>query len=369
MTPAELFAEFETVFGRRKFAAGLLVAYIDLLNSLDVPQLAIGSFDEFLELFPRQTTTAAGHRANTLIVMKPDGRTTSLRPFYNEAERFYRAEMKRFDYPSAAPHATQAWADYTHWLDSLVTYSAEELAALREAVNAFVLERLVSQAFDPSSIKVEPPLFKLLLENFDMAARRGEPSGASFQGIVFGFLRADNPHLQIEIEKVRTGTKRLQRVGDVDGWEGKRLAITAEVKQFTLASNDVPDLEAFANAAGLRGALGVVAALAYAEGVRQELEEIGVIPIDRTDMVRIVELWDPLKQRTAVASFVYYASHIEKNSSLAERIQTFLKDSEETWRAERATAAESAENVATPADKDEGDASVAFAPDEENERD
>jgi hypothetical protein len=31
-----------------------------------------------------------------------------LRPFYNEAERYFRAEKKRFDYPSCAPHATQA---------------------------------------------------------------------------------------------------------------------------------------------------------------------------------------------------------------------------------------------------------------------
>jgi len=46
--------------------------------------------------------------------------------------------------------------------------------------------------------------------------------------MVFGFLRADNPHLQIEIDKVRTGSKRLQRVGDIDGWEGARLAISAE---------------------------------------------------------------------------------------------------------------------------------------------
>ena len=41
-------------------------------------------------------------------------------------------------------------------------------------------------------------------------------------------------------------------------------------------------------------------------------------------MLRIVELWDPLKQRTAAASMVYYARHVEKNSFLAERIDEFL---------------------------------------------
>jgi hypothetical protein len=41
-------------------------------------------------------------------------------------------------------------------------------------------------------------------------------------------------------------------------------------------------------------------------------------------MVRIVELWDPLKQRTAVTSLVYYVRHVEKSSALAERLTAFL---------------------------------------------
>jgi hypothetical protein len=50
----------------------------------------------------------------------------------------------------------------------------------------------------------------------------------------------------------RTGSKRLQRVGDVDGWEGGRLAISAEVKQYALSIDDTRDLESFSNAIGQR---------------------------------------------------------------------------------------------------------------------
>jgi hypothetical protein len=46
-------------------------------------------------------------------------------------------------------------------------------------------------------------------------------------------------------------------------------------------------------------------------------------------MLAIVALWDPLKQRTAVNSLVYYARHVEKNSSLAGRIEAFLKEAAE----------------------------------------
>jgi hypothetical protein len=324
MTPDALYAEFVAGFPARKFSAGLLVAFIDLLTAIGVPGAGLADFNAVLARFPRQLTTAAGKRANTLIVAVA-GRTQSLRPFYNAAERCFRAEHKRFDYPSCAPHATQAWGDYLPWLDALATFTPAQAAALRERVCAFVLETLASQEFDPATITVEPPLFRMVIENFDIAAQKGEPSGAAYQGIVFGFLRADNPHLQVEIEKVRTGAKRLQRVADIDGWEGKRLAISAEVKQYGLKIEHVPDLHSFANEVGRRGALGAVFALGFADGVRAAIEDLGVKALDPDDMLRIVELWDPVKQRVAVTSFLYYVHHVEKNSALAKRVEAFLE--------------------------------------------
>ncbi len=327
MNGDQLFSQFVDGFPARRFTAGLLVAFIDLYLELGVPGSGFDSLESVLAANPRQLTTSAGRRANTLIVKRPDGSTLSLRPFYNAAESYYRAEHSRFDYPSCAPHATQAWGDYTAWLDALATFDEASLRELRERVNKFVLENLKSQAFDPASVKVEPPLFRLWLEEFDMkSSGKSEPSGASFQGGVFGFLRADNPHLQVEVDKVRTGSKRLQRVGDIDCWEGSRLAISAEVKQFDLKPDDVRDLTAFANATGQRGTLGLVVALGFLEGVRAALEGLGLRTLDRVDMVRIVELWDPLKQRTAVASLVYYARHVEKNASLGDRIDAFLAE-------------------------------------------
>lgn len=323
MTPEELLEDFEAGFASRRFSAGLLIAFVDFFTELGTPTLLLADFDAFLAMFSRQVMTNAGKRANTLIVAR--GETTlSLRPFYNAAERFFRAEHKRFDYPSCAPHATQAWGDYRGWLDALVSYDAAQLALIRNSVADFVLATLKNQAFDPSSVKVDPPLFQMLLEEFELTAQPGEPTGAAFQGMVFGFLRADNPHLQIEIDKVRTGSKRLQRVGDIDAWEGSRLAISAEVKQFELKADDVPDLEAFANATAQRGAIGIIAALGFKDGVRELLVGMGLRAVDREDMLRIVELWDPLKQRTAAASLAYYARHVEKNSSLGERVESFL---------------------------------------------
>jgi hypothetical protein len=324
MTPDQLFQDFEKGFPGRKFSAGLLLAFIEFFRELKIPAMKAKSLEEVLVKFPRQEMTSGGKRANTLIVALPDGKTLSLRPFYNKADAYFRAEHKRFDYPSCAPHATQAWRDYLPWLDALATFKEKQLEALADRVATYVLDALPSQAFDPATVKTDPPLFRKLLESFDMTSQKGEPTGAAFQGTVFGFLRADNPHLQVEIDKVRTGSKRLQRVGDIDGWEGARLAISAEVKQFGLKSDDVPDLEAFANETGRRGALGLVVALEFLEDARKLVEATGVKALDRKDLLRIVELWDPLKQRTAVASLIYYARHVEKNSSLGDRLEAFI---------------------------------------------
>jgi hypothetical protein len=325
MTPQEVYQAFETGFESRKFSAGLLIAFIDFFLKLNVPELGASNLEDVLREFPRQETTAAGKHANTLIVKLPNEKTLSLRPAYNAIERFFRAEQKRFDYPSCAPHATQAWGDYKSWLDSLAGFSREQLQELRQQVVDYVLTNLQSQAFDPASVTVEPPLFRLLLESFEMKAAKGEPTGAAFQGIVFGFLRADNPHLQVEIDKVRTGSKRLQRVADIDGWEGARLAISAEIKQKVLKLTDVPDLHGFANEIGRRGALGLVVALDFEDGVRDAIEDLGLKALNANDLLEIVELWDPLKQRIAVASLIYYVRHVEKNASLAQRLDAFLE--------------------------------------------
>lgn len=326
MTPEEIYDEFVDEFARRKFVGGLLVALIDFVLELGVPTSTVSSFEELRGAFPQQDRTRAGDRANTLIVQRKDGSTLSIRPAYNQAERFFKAEHHRYDYPSCAPHATQAWDDYEEWIDALCRLSEEELKGLRRRVVEYVLEELPDHKFQPGSIEVEPPVFRLVLDGFDFSSPEGEPSGAAFQGAAFGFIRADNPHLQVEIDKVRTGSSRRQRVGDIDGWDGERLAVTAEVKAYTLSASDIEDMSDFAHQVNRREAIGLVVAFGFEEEARDLLLESGVKPLSIEDLVGIVDLWDPAKQRIATKSFVYYAHHVEQNAVLIDRIDEFLEE-------------------------------------------
>lgn len=335
--PDEILSELEGGFIRRKFAAGVLIAMIDFLESLDVYQdESIKDFRSFIDKYPRQQFYGKDNkkRANTLIIDVGGGKTASLRSFYDEAEHLLRATHKRFDYPSCAPHATQAWHDYVHWLDSLCGYSGSQASNLRSRVVDFVLKELPDQAFDPNSIVRAPPLFELFLEQFSFDTHKGELTGAAYQGTVFGFVRADNPHLQVEIDKVRTGSKRLQRVGDIDAWDGSRLAVTAEVKQYALGSKSIDQLASFAHETSRRASIGIVAALEIDDEARDMVEGLGLYPLSKEDMLNIVRLWDPMKQRTAVASLLYYIKHVEKSSSLGERVDQFFQTLEATDRGE-----------------------------------
>ena len=328
MNHKQLLSAFKEEFERRKFVAGLLIAFIRFFRKLDALGQKYPSLDDFFQAFPQLATTSQGQTANTLIVLLPSSgakqKTLSIRPFYNEAERFFRAENKRFDYPNCAPHATQAWHDYRAWLDALLRLTTPQAEALEQAVSEFVLSKLPSHEFTGEGLEPLEQRFARLLQEFSFIAFKGEPAGSAFQGVVYAYIRADAPHLHLDVSKVGAGSKRLHRVGDIDGWEGERLVLSAEVKHFDMKRHDISDLSAFANQVSARKAMGIVVALSFGDDARNDLEGMGLRTLAIDELARVVELWDPLKQRAAVAAFTYYSHHIEKSSVLMQRLKLFL---------------------------------------------
>ncbi len=300
------------------------MSMIELLRFADATNRKYSTLDEFYLAHPRKLITGGGGRANTLIIVLKDGKTQSIRPFYEAFVRWLRIENKRLDYPKAAPHATQAWADYTHWLEGLLNLTDAELLALEAQTRTFVLAELAEHVRDTAGIKREPLRFSLFLEHFDFKHHKGENTGAAYQGTVFGYIRADAAHLQVETASVRTGGKRENRVGDIDALNGENLVIAAEVKQSVLKLDDVPEFEELATQVSNQGALGLVVALDFAEGVREQLKEMDLEPVSRQELADRVRLWDALKQKVAVEALVYYVTRIEHNTPLRTRVNKFF---------------------------------------------
>ncbi|SCK08975.1 hypothetical protein VAR608DRAFT_0299 [Variovorax sp. HW608] len=314
---------------RRQFLPGLLVAFIDLINQVRAQGRLYNSLDAFLQDFPRQERTHDGGKANTLIVATGPDTTLSIRPAYSRFEKWARGEHSRFDYPSMAPHATQAWGDYEHWLAGLVGMPNKQLSLLEQRVRAFTLDHFASHEVDASTLKREPPRFRLFLEKYDFT-KGGDRSGAAYQGTVFAWVRADSPHLQVQVHKVRTGSKRIGKVGDVDARDGEILVLAAEVKQFKVKTEDVSDFTEFANLVTRHRALGLVVALSFEDEARKALVDLGLEPVTKQDLIDRVRLWDALKQRNAVQALLFYVTQVEQNKPLIDSVQGFFAELEKS---------------------------------------
>ncbi len=304
----------------RKYVGGLLPSFCDFLIELGTPAKGYQSLAALFGDYPQIT-----QGVSTLTVSLSTGGQKTIRPAYEKYHHIYIVDNHRLDYPRSQPYATGKWSDYRDWLDAMVGMSQTDLEWLARSTVEFVLEELEDQSFDPSSVRVEPPIFKWLLERFDFAARaKGEPTGAAFQAMVFGYIRADAPHLQVEARKARAGSARTKGIGDIDAWEGEKLVISAEVKHFVVGLGNIGGFTHFANSISERAALGLVVAQDFQEGCRPQIEQLGLIPLSVSDLIRIVSLWDPLKQRAALNAFQGVVVHKEQNSGLIERVRAFL---------------------------------------------
>ena len=307
---------------RRVFAGGLLPAFCEFFIGLGQPADGYADLSAFYDKHPQVTDGV-----NTLTVLQ-DGdkkKRKTIRQPYEKVARFYIFDNERVTFPSAAPHATGQWHDYQPWIDTLVTLTPIELADLADKAKEFMLSFLPERTFDPSSVVVQKPIFHILLEKFRWAERRGsEKTGAAFQAMVFAFIRADAPHLQVETRRVRTGGARVHGVGDVDAWNGRQLTISAEVKHFKVAASDVEDLTKFIGKVKQGGALGMIVATEFDAGVVQMIEDKGLRAVTLADVTRIVSLWDPLKQDAALNAFEYAIWQKEMSVELGQRLNEFL---------------------------------------------
>ncbi|MGC1273732.1 MAG: hypothetical protein WBC44_08505 [Planctomycetaceae bacterium] len=319
MTKRELIDEVKEVFKTRKSTAGLCLAFIDFLRELDAVPKRFRDLNAFFQAFPQEVRTASNKQAITLIVSRGSGRTLSIRPFYNRREKaFY--EQGRYSYPSMAPHATQAWGEYRHWIETLLRLTNRELDEVEKSVFDFVLGELKDQRVDPDSLTPLQRPFYDLLSRFDFSTGR---TGAAFQGASFAFLRADNPQIQLDVKRVRTGGRRVGRIGDIDGYSGRRLILSGEAKHRSLEAGDVSDFARFRDEVARHRASGIILAQNFTEEARQRFQDEGLRCLSLDDLIRQAELWDPIKQRAAIDAFEFYCYHVERDADLISRFEEF----------------------------------------------
>lgn len=308
---------------QQNFWPALCLAFVSQCEAtLDLAGKA--SDDDPFVSFPIQTE-ASGRTVNTLnFRVGGDGKKVTLRPRFNEAAEVIRIGMRR-DHPSAAAHATQAWPPYRPLIELLFQMAPNARTRFAEYVWEHGVLAAPERRWATKAERIVRP-FEKVLADFD--THNARPGGALFQGLVYGFFKADSPGLTLESHQVNTGSSRVDMPGDVAGFRGNEVELAVEVKDYeitvqTVESVLVDFLEDLVEAPNTTA---VVVAEKVDDASRERLAESNVIAISRQELRDRVITWDLPKQQEALRGAIYYLSRIQKKTQLVERLVDFLTE-------------------------------------------
>lgn len=315
-------------FGRSRYQLGLaldmaLLAQQLSLNDPEAKQFRSGLTLE--NLFARYTrvTARGGVDANTL-TLTFSGREIGIRRLEEEVGELF-IQLNRPGYPSAYVYNTGQWHKYqVTLLVPCFRLSEAGRFALCSDLIQFGLDNLPPSHLlgrDKSRVR----LFETILRDYPRA-HKGERAGSVFQGIAAGYMKADRPHLDLIVDKTRTGSAKQNRIGDIDGYYGLDLEVTAEVKDHTLAATDVEsELGEFLLRVGQNRVMGLVFTRSIDDGAANAIRSHRVGWFTLESLLAAVEKWDWRKQDAAVHGLLHFLAHIEQNPAAVTRLLDFIR--------------------------------------------
>lgn len=303
---------------RRNYLKGVYPAFIILAEWL-CDQNAVESIQNVYAEFPPVETLSTG-TANTLILGDPN---LSLRTAYNNVETVIRHDLQRPDYPNCAPHATQSWSQYSSEFSSICAMRPGERKALMEMLWNRILAIPPIEAQDGMEREIRP--FEHIVLNFPTAPH--EPPGVVLQALAYAYYRADSPSVTFRPYKVGSGSSRVGAAGDVDGWIGKVLSLSVEVKDKRIDEDNLNETDQFIRQlTRWPNATGIVLATEFSKGAIDYLAERNILAFDRSRMAINVSYWDVPKQKLAVQELYYYFGVIQRHAGLTARFEAFCRE-------------------------------------------
>lgn len=277
------------------------------------------------ELFNRYefVTSRDGRTANTLS-LKYQSQTIGIRKIEESVVDLF-GELSRPGYPSAYVYNTGQWHKYQDTL-LIPCFQLSESSRyhLANALIDYALEHLTASRFYGREI-ARVRLFEEILSHYSRT-QAGENSGAVFQGLAYGFIKADRPHLSLIVDKVRTGSARQHRIGDIDGYFGLDLELSVEVKDHPLTKDNVAkELGEFLGKVTGDKVMGLAFVLEADDKAKSEMQSHGVDCLTLGNVLWIAGQWDWRKQDAAVHGLLHYLAHVEQNPDAVERLLEFIK--------------------------------------------
>lgn len=305
------------------------VAYYGLL--LDFPLLAEAishddgslntyeadlSSDDLLNRYDRKD-------AKTLTILHA-GTDHGIRSIHEDLIDLFR-DLGRTNFPSSAPHTTADWDDYRDELAASFRLSCAGRYELADRLIDFGLSKLTRRTFDARDEPLPRPFTEILRQY--SRQDENEEAGSAYQAMVYGFVKAEWPHLSLRTSKLRTGSSRQNRTGDVDGYIGPDLMVSVEAKDKVVddgvVRRELTDLRQLAEDTG---AIALVVCESITDSARSTLNDDGVVVLTDAEMEDHLTMWDYHKQNDAVQGMIHYFKNVEENPDATRRVLTFVRE-------------------------------------------
>lgn len=261
-------------------------------------------------------------KANTFSVTF-NGKVYGIRKLEELVLKFFH-KLERSAYPSAYVYNTGQWKKNEPLILLCFMLSEEGRYLAVQNLISYGLENMKKNTTF-SNLRDRDSLFSKIIKNYPRSSPN-ENGGLVFQAISFGYIMADRPHLSVIADKVRTGSARQKRTGDIDCYLGISPICSLEVKDLDLNEvNYERQISEFIRECNRNNIFAIVITKSQDEVVKNFIKENNAVIIDENFLVNIVSTWDDEKQNIAVNAVFHYLSHIEQNIDAVYRLGAYIQ--------------------------------------------
>ena len=320
----QLIAAEQSEFASSKGTLGLAIDFLMIAEELSQADEWVSEFDPAVSAAGVLDRYDQASVKSTLTITH-DGEKYAIRPVQNAVIDLFREDLKRTNFPSSPGHHTGEWERYTNLLAMAFQLSRDGRYVAVQRLFDYGLEQLEGKDITHR----EPPFpspFAAVLHDYDRS-HPDEEGGLTYQAWAYGYVTAMWPHLSLEASKVRTGSSRQNRYGDIDGYQGPDLILSVEVKDRAIDSSNV-DSELGSMMELAENATTIVVAIcrSASDDAIAELRASDVNVLTDAELEKRLQLWDYHKQNRALQGMAHYLTNIEEDPGALQRLLRFIED-------------------------------------------
>ncbi|WP_232687990.1 hypothetical protein [Halobacterium zhouii] len=319
----ELVELAESYFDGSKGTLGLALDFVIVGEQISQTDDAVNGYDSSVKV--DDVLDQYDQVAKSTLTLELDGERYGIRPVHNEVITLFREELNRTNFPSSPGHHTGEWKRYDDMLEVAFQLSRPGRYEATQRLIDVGLDRLEQQSLPTR----EPPFsnpFHEILQHYERS-HPDENGGAAYQAFAYGYVKAKWTHLSLTASKVRTGSSRQNRYGDIDGYVGPDLMLSVEVKDRDITQGNVKDeLGVMMQLANDTTAMVIALCRSVSPDAQELLESEGVTVITDADLEQEIKSWDYHQQDRATQGMVHYFYHIEENPRAVQRLLRFIEE-------------------------------------------